>query len=145
MLSRLVCRRNRGANGSKKAASSGSASGEALGTLFIFMLHSTTETNKVVLALALRWRRGTISAVQTQSLAGTTKARDLLRFLDDRPHSFEQVFLNALPSHWVKLPFREWRNISTRDEYLQRLERAKVAVEAKAAELAVTALEKELS
>src|SRR6266849_1929780 len=49
MLSRLVCRRNRGANGSKKAASSGSASGEALGTLFIFMLHSTTETNKVVL------------------------------------------------------------------------------------------------
>src|SRR5216683_1799015 len=50
MLSRLVCRRNRGANGSKKAASSGSASGEALGTLLIFMLHSTTETNKVVLA-----------------------------------------------------------------------------------------------
>src|SRR5258708_2004388 len=50
MLSRLVCRRNRGANGSKKAASCGSGSGEALGTLFIFMLHSTTETNKVVLA-----------------------------------------------------------------------------------------------
>ncbi len=49
MLSRLVCRRNRGANGSKNAASSGSASGEALGTLLIFMLHSTTETNKVVL------------------------------------------------------------------------------------------------
>ena len=50
MLSRLVCRRNRGANGSKNAASSGSASGEALGTLLIFILHSTTETNKVVLA-----------------------------------------------------------------------------------------------
>src|SRR5258708_20148548 len=49
MLSRLVCRRNRGANGSKNAASSGSASGEALGTLLIFILHSTTETNKVVL------------------------------------------------------------------------------------------------
>src|SRR6266481_6226723 len=49
MLSRLVCRQNRGANGSKNAASSGSASGEALGTLLIFMLHSTTETNKVVL------------------------------------------------------------------------------------------------
>ncbi len=49
MLSRLVCRRNRGANGSKNAASSGSASGEAFGTLLIFMLHSTTETNKVVL------------------------------------------------------------------------------------------------
>src|SRR5258708_11098847 len=54
MLSRLVCRRNRGANVSKKAASSGSASGEALGTLFIFMLHSTTETNKVVLAVIVR-------------------------------------------------------------------------------------------
>ena len=53
MLSRLVCRRNRGANGSKKAASSGSASGEALGTLLIFMLHSTTETNKVVLVFPL--------------------------------------------------------------------------------------------
>src|SRR5260370_19969909 len=53
MLSRLVCRRNRGANGSKKAASSGSASGEALGTLLIFMLHSTTETNKVVLGRSM--------------------------------------------------------------------------------------------
>src|SRR5258708_36714701 len=53
MLSRLVCRRNRGANGSKNAASSGSASGEALGTLLIFILHSTTETNKVVLEIPI--------------------------------------------------------------------------------------------
>ncbi len=97
-----------------------------------------------ILALALRWRSGTVNAVQTQSLAGTPDARDLLRFLDDRPHSFEQVFLNALPSHWVKLPFREWRSLSTRDEYLPRLENAKAAVEAKAAELSVLSLSKDL-
>ncbi len=90
-----------------------------------------------ILALALRWRKEAVSAVQIQSLAGTPDARDLLRFLDDRPHSFEQVFLNALPSHWMRLPFREWRSISTRREYLLRLERAKMAVEAKVAELGV--------
>jgi hypothetical protein len=98
-----------------------------------------------ILELALRWRKGVVSTVQAIFLAGSPDARDLLRFLDDRPHSFEQVFLNALPSHWVKLPFREWRSISTRDEYLLRLERAKTAVEAKAAEIAVKAPEKELN
>jgi hypothetical protein len=105
----------------------------------LFGLTELPTNSNDILALALRWRKGAVSAVQTQSLAGTPDARDLLQFLDDRPHSFEQVFLNALPSRWVKLPFREWRSISTRDEYLLRLERAKAAVEAKAAGLGVLA------
>ncbi len=96
-----------------------------------------------ILDLALRWRKGTVSTVQIQSLAGTPEARDLLRFLDDRPHSFEQVFFNALPSHWVRLPFSEWRNISTREEYLLCLKRAKSAVDAKAVELGIPPSPKE--
>ena len=55
--------------------------------------------------------------------------------MDDRPVSFEQVFLNALPSHWVKLPFREWKSISIRDEYILHLSGAKTAIEAKAVAL----------
>src|SRR6266568_9662537 len=50
MLSRLVCRRNSGANGSRKVASSGKGSGEAFGTRFLFMFPLYHKTNKVVLA-----------------------------------------------------------------------------------------------
>src|SRR5438128_7617762 len=49
MLSRLVCRRNSGANGSRKVASSGKGSGEAFGTRFLFMFLFYHKTNKVVL------------------------------------------------------------------------------------------------
>src|SRR5260370_28586560 len=94
MLSRLVCRRNRGANGSKNAASSGSASGEALGTLLIFMLHSTTETNKVVIV-----RRSTTESADTcvtrfiERLyhASQEKAFDSA-FFHDRYEAFEELF-----------------------------------------------------
>src|SRR5690242_21289824 len=46
---RLVARRNKGANGSKKAASSGNGSGEPLGKVSVFMPLSYHETNRVVL------------------------------------------------------------------------------------------------
>src|SRR6266568_2007927 len=49
MLSRLVCRRNSGANGSRKVASAGKGLGEAFGTRFLFMLPLYHKTNKVVL------------------------------------------------------------------------------------------------
>ena len=49
MLSRLLCRRNNGANGSRKAASSGKGSGEAFGTRVLFMPPFYHKTNKVVL------------------------------------------------------------------------------------------------
>jgi hypothetical protein len=103
----------------------------------LFGLTELSRNLNDVLETALKWRKETVRAVQAIHLAGMPEARDLLRFLDDRPHSFEQVFLNALSSHWVRLPFREWKNINMRDEYLKRLEKAKEAVEAKAAELGV--------
>ena len=52
MLSRLVCRRNSGANGSRKAASSAKGSGEAFGTRVLFMSPFYHKTNKVVLVLS---------------------------------------------------------------------------------------------
>src|SRR2546422_7631902 len=53
MLSRLVCRRNSGANGSRKFASSGKGSGEAFGTRFLFMFPLYHKTNKVVLGVSV--------------------------------------------------------------------------------------------
>lgn len=97
-----------------------------------------------ILDLALRWRKESVGAVQAHTLVGTPEARDLLHFLDDRPHSFEQVFLNALPSRWVTLPFREWKSVSLQGEYLLRLEKAKVAVEAKSVELGILSSPKEV-
>jgi len=88
-----------------------------------------------ILKAAQKWRKETVGTVLTTHLAGAPDARDLLHHLDDRPYSFEQVFLNTLAFLWVKQPFQEWREISIRDEYLQHLARAKSAVEAKAAEL----------
>src|SRR5712691_6185683 len=57
MLSRLVCRRNSGANGSRKVASSGKGSGEAFGTRFLFMFPLYHKTNKVVLERRSRNRK----------------------------------------------------------------------------------------
>src|SRR3989442_839341 len=57
MLSRLVCRRNSGANGSRKVASSGKGSGEAFGTRFLFMFLFYHKTNKVGLERRSRNRK----------------------------------------------------------------------------------------
>src|SRR5260370_2337135 len=100
-----------------------------------FELSEPTENVNDILRAAQKWRKETVGAVLITHLGGTPEARDLLQFLDDRPYSFEQVFLNALASRWVRQPFQEWQEISIRDEYLQHLARAKSAVEAKAAEL----------
>lgn len=99
-----------------------------------FGLSEPTKDANDVLKAAQKWRKETVSTVSTTHLAGTPDARDLLNSLDDRPYSFEQVFLNALASRWVKQPFQEWREIGIRDEYLRRLTQARLAVEAKAAE-----------
>lgn len=107
-----------------------------------FGLSEPTKDVNNILKVAQKWRKETVGIVSTIHLAGTPDARDLLHFLEDKPHSFEQVFLNALAFRWVKRPFQEWQEIGIRDEYLQRLTRAKSAVETKAAELRSVSPEK---
>lgn len=97
-----------------------------------FGLFEPTKDINDILKAAQKWRQETVGTVLTTHLGGTPDARDLLYFLDDKPYSFEQVFLNALASRWVKRPFQEWQEITIRDEYLQRLAQAKSAIEAKA-------------
>jgi len=94
-----------------------------------FGLSEPTKDLNDVLRAAERWRKETVGDVQIIHLGGSPDGRDLLRFLEDRPYSFEQVFLNALASRWVKVPFQEWRDISIKNEYLQHLAQAKSAVE----------------
>src|SRR5260370_30226581 len=75
MLSRLVCRRNSGAKGSRKVASSGKGWGEAFGTRVLFMFPLYHKTNKVVLGGGLKdagWNGEHLVASQLAILPGAT-------------------------------------------------------------------------
>src|SRR2546423_2664242 len=69
MLSRLVCRRKSGANGSRKVDSSGKGSGEALGTRVLFMFPLYHKTNKVVLERRSRNRMEEVDRISQGWLA----------------------------------------------------------------------------
>lgn len=90
-----------------------------------------------ILTVALEWRTNVVGQVRPTDLGGAPDSRDLLSVLEDEPHNFEQVFLNTLPHRWDLGLFEQWRNVSVRDKYLERLEQAKDAVKTRAEELEV--------
>jgi hypothetical protein len=87
------------------------------------------------LDVAKKWRKSVV-LLRNQDLVLNQDARDLISVLDPSLSTFEEVFLNSLPTRWRLGSFEQWGRISIRDEYLQRLEQAKASVEAKAVELA---------
>lgn len=95
-----------------------------------FGVNELPKNENEILKAAERWRKEQVASVRIGGLAGKQDAQDLLKLLDDDPYSFEQVFLNALPSRWKLHIFEEWQNLGTRKVYLDRLEKAKLDIEA---------------
>lgn len=101
----------------------------------LFGLSEPVNNWNEALEAAKNWRKS-IGTLRNQDLVGNQDARDLISVLDAFSHTFEEVFLNSLPNRWHLRSFEQWERINIRDEYLQRLEQAKVSAEAKAVELA---------
>lgn len=101
----------------------------------LFGLAEPSKSEKDVLDAAKKWRIEKVKRVRIDDLKESSDAQELLRFLDDDPHSFEQVFLNTLPSRWKLQDFEQWQALSTKTIYLDRLTRAKLFIENKAESL----------
>ncbi len=91
-----------------------------------FGLVSLPKNENEVLEAARRWRQ--TMKVRPQDMVGKPEAQNVLMLLDD-PHSFEQVFLNALPARWKLGTIGEWQGLYVKKEYLGLLEKAKASVE----------------
>jgi hypothetical protein len=104
----------------------------------VFGMTETLKNSNEVLKVIQGWHYQFLGLLCQTDLVGNQDARDLLSILDNAPRSFEQAFLNTLASRWGLRSFEQWDRFPIRDEFLQRLEQAKVAVEAKATELALS-------
>ena len=95
----------------------------------MFEADELPNSEKDALEAAKKWRIEKVKIVQLENLAGSSDAQELVKVLDDSPHSFEQAFLNTLPFRWKLQIFEQWQAISTKKMYLDRLILAKQVVE----------------
>jgi hypothetical protein len=84
-----------------------------------------------VIAAILTWKNQVVSKVSLHMLS-SSDARDLIFVVErlDTASSFEDAFLQELPDRLKMQGYKFWNRINTRNEYFQRLQTAKLFVEA---------------